>query len=86
MNARKTKSEMYPLVEQYLSSNETLAKFCESKNVKPHVLNYWLQKYRKQESSSSLLFQPVEINKSSTEKNIVIRYPNGTNLIIPFPC
>jgi len=86
MNPRKTKAEMYPLVEEYLSSKETVTNFCKSHNLKSYVLNYWLQKYNKKESTATSIFQPVEIKHPSDSQSILIRYPNGTELIIPFPC
>jgi len=86
MNPRKTKSEMYPLVEQYLSSNETVKNFCAANKIKSYVLNYWLKKYNKDKSATSALFQPIEIDQTNIFQNIVIRYPNGTELMIPFPC
>lgn len=86
MNARKTKSEMYPLVEEYLSSKESIIKFCEANNLKPYILRYWLQKYNKKEYSNSAVFQPIEIQNSNDIGSILIRYPNGTELRIPFPC
>ena len=86
MNARKTKTEMYPLVEEYLSSQESMSKFCEAKKIKTHVLNYWLQKYNKKEASPLSIFQPIEIKQANNLQSILIRYPNGTELTIPFPC
>ena len=86
MNPRKTKAEMYPLVEQYLSSSETMTKFCSANNIKVYVLNYWLQKYNKKETSRSSTFQAIEIKETVLTQSILIRYPNGTELTIPFPC
>ncbi len=86
MNPRKTKSEMYPLVEEYLSSDKSLTKFCESRKIKTYVMNYWLQKYNKKEATTSSIFEPIQIKEESSLQSIVIRYPNGTELTIPFPC
>ena len=37
---------MYPVVEAYLSSDQTQDSFCSEAGISVAVLNYWLKKYR----------------------------------------
>lgn len=85
MSQRKS-STMYPLVKQYLESNKSAQEFCDNHALKIYVLNYWLQKYRKEPPSNIReAFQEVDI-KDRQVQGIIIRYPSGVEIEIPFPC
>jgi len=79
---RRTTSQMYPIIEDYLSSELSQLEYCETNNLAQHVLSYWLKQYREQNSSKIPHFAPVEI--SSTENHHVqISFPNGMEIKIP---
>ncbi len=84
----KTSDEMYPLIESYLESGQSQLQFCKEQTLKPHLLNYWLQRYRadKQESQSPAAgFSKLNIidAPANVEKLIIIRCSNGTTVEIP---
>ena len=88
MSQRKS-SMMFPLIERYLSTDANPDQFCKANDLKKYVLYYWLKKYNKaQEQKADQSFQPIEITEApiTSSSNIIIRYPNGTELIIPFSC
>ena len=39
---------MYPLIELWMTSDQTQQWICEEYNIKPHTFNYWRSKYRKE--------------------------------------
>ncbi len=90
MKRKKFKSshEMYPLIESYLERGQSQAQFCKEQGLKPHLLIYWLQKYRadKQESESpDAGFSKLNIIDvpANSDKMIIIRCGNGTTVEIP---
>lgn len=90
MKRKKIKSseEMYPLVESYLESGQSQAQFCKEQGLKPHLLIYWLQKYRadkKQSTTPEVGFAKLNIIDVpvNNDKIIIIRCGNGTTVEIP---
>ena len=84
----KTSQEMYPLIESYLSGSQNQLDFCDSSGLKPHLLSYWLQKYKadKNESQGEVaVFSKLKIIESPVReaKKITIRCANGTIIEIP---
>lgn len=64
---RRTKSEMFPLMAAYEKSDQSQAAFCQAHQLNVHVLNYWLDKYRKasikKEAPQEQLI-PIQIDSS----------------------
>jgi len=74
---------MYPVVESYLASEKSCAEFCQKNKIAPHVMNYWLKRYREQDTKNKLpAFAPVEITDSFA-KEVQIIFPNGMEIKIP---
>lgn len=68
----RTSSEMYPLVQAYISGNQSRSVFCAAHNIPVSALNYWQTKYRKsqglgKEHSPQNNFVSVELKPSSLE-------------------
>ncbi len=84
----KSSQEMYPLIESYLESGQSQAQFCKEQGLKPHLLIYWLQKYRtdkQQRAGSETGFAKLNIIDvpTNSDKVIIIRCGNGTTVEIP---
>jgi transposase-like protein len=84
----KTTQEMYPLIESYLESGQSQAQFCKEQNLKPHLLIYWLQRYKADKEGSASPeagFSKLNIidMPGSEDKMIIIRCGNGTTIEIP---
>jgi hypothetical protein len=71
---------MYPLVEAYLASGERQKAFCEAHAIPEPVFNYWLSKFRRNQSPSTGAF--VEIAPPSPSGNAVLEidFPDGVRL------
>lgn len=93
LNGRTTRrrlrksSEMYPLVESWLESNQSQKAFCDQRGIKLHLLSYWARKYeqeKKEESStqaSALIPIQIQSNGAATcPYALEIIYPDGTRL------
>ena len=48
----RTEEEMFPLVEQWQSSDQLQKAFCAEHNISVSVFAYWLRRYRDQQSDS----------------------------------
>jgi transposase-like protein len=87
MGKQRKQSEMYPLVQEYLSSEVSQREFCQGHQIKIHTFQYWLSKYKQGELKENHLdkFIPLEVNESSPLLNQMVRisYPSG--MIIEFP-
>jgi hypothetical protein len=88
MSNQRKQSEMYPLVQEYLSSNGVSQReFCQGHEIKVHTFQYWLSKYKQEQINKNQgdRFIPLEINESSPLLNQIVRisYPSG--IIVEFP-
>lgn len=87
MSKQRKQSEMYPLVQEYLSSEVSQREFCRSHQIKVHTFQYWLSKYKQEQIKENQMdkFIPLEVNDSSSLLNQVVRisYPSG--MMIEFP-
>jgi hypothetical protein len=74
---------MYPIIEQYLSSELSQEIFCNKHGLKKYVFNYWLSHYRKQKNQEEQkVFEPLQIEKAFSQ-NVEIHLPNGITLKVP---
>jgi hypothetical protein len=87
MRKQRKQSEMYPLVQEYLSSEVSRREFCHGHQIKVHTFQYWLSKYKQEQIKENHVdkFVPLEVNDSSALLNQVVRisYPSG--MIVEFP-
>lgn len=83
MSYRKSnQSEMYSIVERYLSRNNNQAEFCQENNISKSTIGYWICKYnrenRKDKSSSDdfIKLSPVK----SSQSQLTATLPNGISI------
>jgi len=69
---------MYPLVECYLESGSTQKAFCARHDLSVFVLNYWLKKYR-QENSAGFIEMPLP-PEAPAEAFAEVFFIDGTRL------
>lgn len=74
--ARKTEQEMFPLIAEWQSSNQTRELFCQEKGLSLATFSYWRTRYR---SSRTKATGFTEI-KPGTSSNLTITYPNGVRI------
>ena len=87
MRKQRNQSEMYPLVEEYLSSDISQREYCQRHQIKVHTFQYWLSKYKQDQIKQNQedKFISLEVNELSPSLNQVVRisYPSG--MIVEFP-
>lgn len=70
---------MYPVVEAYLSSDQTQDSFCSEAGISTAVLNYWLKKYRNEQGEPPPSF--VQITPMASGIGCLeVSYPGGIRL------
>ena len=77
--------EMFPIVENYYASDLSQKKYCEQHQVAPHLLAYWLRKYKDQQKEEQQKevskFVSLQINEAPPHlSGLEISYANGTKL------
>ena len=76
---KRTSTQMYPVVEAYLSSDQTQDSFCNEAGISVAVLNYWLKKYRNEQGEPPPSF--VQITPpTSSNASLEVRFPSGIQL------
>jgi hypothetical protein len=84
---QRSKATMYPLIQEYESGELTQKAFCHSHDLPMGVFQYWLRKYREEDSNipddPGFIHLDVRGNMASS-CTIEIRYPDGTQISIPF--
>lgn len=86
MGKQRNQKEMYPLVQEYLSSDLSKIVFCRKHGIKVHTFQYWISKFNQEHhNEKQSKFIPLELNKSLGNTNQVIRisYPSGMHLEFP---
>jgi hypothetical protein len=79
--------EMISIIREWESSGTTQVQYFTDHGLKPSLFYYWLKRYR--ESSSPGGFVPVQVVRGkntgkTSEAIIMIRYPNGTSIHLPY--
>ena len=83
---RRSMSEMFPLIEQYLESELGRAAFCESVGLSLPVFSYWYSKYQKSHRSSSTGgFLPLQIQGGGGAVLEVCLPGGGVLLFLSYP-
>ena len=88
--SQRTKSQMYPLVEQWQASGQSQQQFSQAHGLSPHILQYWASKYRRETGDGestiaravSTDFVPL-VATAPRSTGLVLYYPNGVRLDIP---
>ena len=77
----RTKAEMYPIVEAYLESDQTIKAFSEDRAIPKSVFEYWLRKYRREKGSDSPFVEITPEGAAAVGHPIVeVLHPNGIRL------
>lgn len=74
--SRKTEQEMFPLIADWESGNQTRESFCQEKGVSLATFSYWRTRYRTMQSEAAGF---TEIKPEVSSKLIII-YPNGVRI------
>lgn len=61
--SKRTKEEMYPLIESYFDSGLTQRQFYSQHELPEHIFIYWLRHYRRHQKEKSFeSFHPILVN------------------------
>ena len=80
--------EMFRVIEQFLSSNQSRQEFCQRHGIRYSTLHWWLGQYRQRNGQSQhntpsqKKFIPIELKPSAAtnQPHYQIEYPNGVVL------
>ena len=80
MESRELKrNQMYALIQEYQSGEETQSEFCARVGLKLYSFRYWLNRFVKAQAQSGG-FVRVTGNVLSSQDKIELRYPNGVRV------
>jgi hypothetical protein len=81
---RRTKEEMFPVIEAWQNSGLSKRAFCEEQGIVESVFFYWSKKYREENEQYGFIPLTVGASHSFTQSHsIEIQYPNGVVLKLP---
>lgn len=82
---RKSESEMFPIIEEWESSDENREAFCRRHNVSLSTFSYWRTRYAKSKIGATAHQQGkfIELSPETFEDYLEILYPNGVRLRLP---
>jgi hypothetical protein len=83
MKRIRTESEMFPLVESWLKSGITQKEFSQRQGLAPHLMPYWVARYRKVHQPTQSTPTPasgfVQLSTSKATINYMeVAFPSGT--------
>jgi len=74
---RRSRAEMYPLMEAYAVSGQTQAAFCASEGLKVATFQYWWRRYREDQKPTRgggfVALEPQEVPRTE-ESGIELHY------------
>ena len=80
---RRSRAEMFPLMERYERDNQSQADFCRAQDLSMSVFQYWWRRYRQAQNQEEKVeapdFVPIELSTASSYA-MEILYPDGTRL------
>ena len=79
MSERKTSEEMFSLIDEWTSSNQTQLAFCQLKGLAPSTFSYWRKKYVAAHHQEAAGFTEVLPEVGS---KIEVCYPNGVKVTL----
>jgi hypothetical protein len=78
---RRTKEEMFPMVELWQHSGLSKKRFCEEKGIVKSVFHYWYKKYREEDGQGGFIpLIPDTPHSGIQGPSIEVHYPNGVVL------
>jgi len=81
---RRTREEMFPIVESWQQSGLSKKTFCEEQGIVKSVFFYWCKKYREENEQGG--FVPLTTggpHAFAQSHFIEVQYPNGVVLRLP---
>lgn len=79
MSERKTSEEMFSLVDEWTSSNQTQLAFCQLKVLASSTFSYWRKKYAAHHQEAAGFTEVLPEVGSKIE----VCYPNGVKVTLP---
>ena len=76
---KRTSTNMYPIIEPYLSSGRDQNTFCRQAGISKSTLNYWLGKYRREKKHPVASLVEI-ISEPASGVRIELSYPSGVEL------
>jgi len=80
MSKHNSRSEMFSLIDEWTSSNQTQLAFCQLKGLAPSTFSYWRKKYLEAHDQEAAGFTEVLPEVGS---KIEVCYPNGVKVTLP---
>lgn len=81
---RKSESEMFPIIEEWESSPESMGQFCERHQIPKSTFSYWRTRYSKNNQKSRVnRAEFLEVRMDHVSVDLEIIYPNGVKLRLP---
>ena len=81
---RRTREEMFPVVEAWQDSGLSKKAFCEERGIIKSLFFYWCKKYREENKHGGFVPLTVGVSNSFAQgHSIEIQYPNGVVLKLP---
>jgi len=77
MTLNQKREQMRSIVEQWKDSDQSQRIFAEQQNIALEKLRYWIKQFSEGNSEGNF----IQL-KSTTSPEIIIRYPNGVELIV----
>ena len=79
---RRSKTEMYPIIEAWQNSGQTKQAFCKDRGIPKSIFFYWYKQYKTDQGQGG--FVPIKIKRGTDIPAIIeIEYPNGIVLRLP---
>jgi hypothetical protein len=80
----RSQEEMFPVIEEWKASGQTIKAYCEQTGITKSVFFYWHKKYKQQSNSGG--FIPIHLkedNRNISGSFIEIEYPNRVIVRLP---
>jgi hypothetical protein len=81
---RRSKEEMFPIIEDWQCSGLTKKAYCEQKGVAQALFFYWQKKHKEEHGPNGFL--PMDIygvDKTFANGFIEVKHPNGVTIRLP---
>jgi hypothetical protein len=80
---RNLTEKYFPIIEDFLKSNQSARVFCEQKEINQHTLGYWKKKYLDRDKSAGQVkgFASLSVVGTDERNAVTVQYSDGTRLI-----
>lgn len=83
MQKRRTREEMFPVVESWQESGLSKTVFCKERGIIKSVFFYWCKRYQEENDQGGFIALTPGGHILSQGQFIEIQYPNGVVLKLP---